>query len=260
MPTCTTRWRPATTLLILVGTLLTLPADAIADTALKTRWLADHPDLLRARERQARLLQHLPAGQISFEDTATYSRTTVNELPAGFHHLRIEQEADVQDALKALAPYLALTEQDRFDIVMPGPEGPMSRTWLAIFTPNGHMMLDRVLVLAVEQDTGEIRGIQGIIDHAARLPTEAPMPADAAIERALASMDDRSDWAEDGHGAYPVYISGAPACVAWQVMLVPAAPEAGAQDSPSELTVFVLGDGAVNRDRGALACPGGGGA
>lgn len=232
---------------------------AVAETGAEMGWLADHPDLLRARERQARLLRHLPPGQISFEDTATYSRTTIEELPSGFHHLRIEGEQDVQDALMALAPYLALTDQDRFDMVVPGPEGPMSQTWLAISTPNGHLMLDRVVVLAAEKETGELRGIQGVIDHAARLPKQPPMAARAAIEHALASREDRSAWAAEGHGAYPVYISGTPTCLAWQVMLVPmpaAQPnEADTIAIPAEFTLFVLGDGTVNHDRGALTCP-----
>lgn len=257
MPTMT--WQPVLTTLILVGTLFAgLPGTA-AEPGLETQWLTTHPELLRARERQDRLLRHLPPGQIRFEDTATYSRTTIHELPAGFHHLRIEQETDVQDAIEALAPYLALTEDDRFDMVVAGPEGPMSQTWLAISTPHGHLMLDRVLVFAVEKQTGELRGVQGVIDHAARLPTKPPMSADAAIDRALSTMDDRSEWADDGHGAYPVYIRGAPACLAWQVLLTPAgqAAEEPGQAAAAELTVFVLSNGAVNRDRGVLACPDG---
>ncbi len=257
MPIINDLLRSGLTPLILAGALFTSAGGALADSGLDTRWLTDHPDLLRARERQARLLRHLPPGQISFKDTATYSRTTIHELPPGFHHLRIEREADVRDALAALAPYLALTEQDRFDMITPGPEGSMSQTWLAISTPNGHLMLNRVLVLAVERDTNEVRGVHGVIEHAARLPTEPPMSAEAAIDRALATMADRSQWAEEGHGAYPVYVSGAPSCLAWQVMLVPAAAEADAPQDvlPAELTLFVLGDGAVNRDRGVLACP-----
>lgn len=257
MPTVTRPWRPALIVLMLAAGIFAGAPGAVAETALARQWLADHPELLRARERQARLLRHLPEGQISFEDTATYSRTTVHELPAGFQHLRIEREQDVQDALAALAPYLALTEQDRFDMVVAGPEGPMSQTWLAIFTPHGHLMLNRVLVIAVEKDTKELRGIQGVIDHAARLPVEPPLSAAAAIERALSSMADRSEWADEGHGAYPVYISGAPACMAWQVMLTPAsqAAEEPEQAAAAELSVFVSGDGAVNRDRGVLACP-----
>jgi len=263
MPAMTRLWRPALTTLIFAAVLFAWPPGAVAEPGLEMQWLADHPELLRARERQVRLLRHLPPGQISFEDTATHSRTTIHELPAGFHHLRIERETDVQEALAALAPYLALTEHDRFDMVVAGPEGPMSQTWLAISTPNGHLMLDRVLVLAVEKDTGELRSIQGVIDHGARLPTEAPMSAAAAIERALTTMNDRSEWADDGHGAYPVYISSAPTCLAWQVMLAPADQPADQevaepeQAAAAELTVFVLGDGAVNRDRGVLVCPDG---
>lgn len=239
---------------LILATALGIAAPAIlAEPPLQTTWLADYPQLLQARERQARLLRHLPPGQISFEDTATYSRTTIEELPAGFHHLRIDSEAEVQAALAALAPYLALTAEDRFDLIVPGPTGPMSQTWLALSTPNGHLMLNRVLVLATEQDTGELRGIQGMIDHAARLPTEPTLSADRAIEYALAAMGDRSAWAEDGHGAYPVYLSGSPACLVWQVMLAPALAETEAE--AVELTVFVLGDGTVNRDRGLLICP-----
>jgi len=247
--------RPVLAALLLAGAAFAALPGAMAETGSKTALLADYPDLLRARERQARLLRHLPPGQISFEDTKTRSTTTIHELPAGFHHLRIEHEDDVQQVLMALAPYLSLTEHDRFDMVVPGPEGPMSQTWLAISTPNGHLMLNRVLILAVERDTGEIRGIQGVIEHGARLPTEPPMPAAAAIRRALDAMAHLADWAEEGHGAYPVYVSGSPTCLAWQVMLVAAESEAAEGDSPAELTVFVLGDGAVNRDRGVLACP-----
>ncbi|MCC5888678.1 MAG: hypothetical protein JJT88_19755 [Gammaproteobacteria bacterium] len=260
MPITHARTRFLLATLMLAAALFAALSAALAETPRDKGWLADYPDLLRARERQARLLRHLPPGQISFEDTATYSRTTINELPPGFHHLRIEREADVLDALAALSPYLALTEHDRFDMVVPGPEGPMSQTWLAISTPNGHLMLNRVLVLAVEQETGEIRGIQGVIEHGERLPTEPPMSADDAIEHALAAMADRSEWAEEGHGAYPVYVSGSPTCLAWQVMLVAAGEQEADDDAiPVELTVFVLGDGAVNRDRGVLACPADGG-
>lgn len=254
MPTITCLGRSALTMLLMATALSAGLPEGMAADGIQRPSLAEHPGLLQARERQARLLRHLPPGQIEFEDTATYSRTIVHELPAGFHHLRIESEQDVQHALTALAPYLALTEQDRFDMVVAGPEGPMSQTWLAIFTPHGHLMLDRVLVLAVEKDSGELRGIQGVIDHAARLPTEPPMSAEAAIEHALEAMDDRSEWADDGHGAYPVYISGAPACLVWQVMLAPAGPSSE-QTAAAELTVFVDSDAAVNRDRGVLACP-----
>ena len=231
-----------------------IPATEAARTlTIDAELLAEHPALLRARERQVRLLRSIPDARIRFEDTATASRTYVDGLPPGTDQLQIESAEDVQAVLSALAPYLGLTEHDRYDHIVEHGMLPAAATWLAIPTPNGHMVLNRALILMVDPDDATLRGINGIIEHGARLPTEPVLAESEAIEHALAAVGDRTAWAAEGHGAYPVYAVGEPTCLLWQVLLEPAAENAnGAEDAA---VVYVFADGSTTRDRGRLRCP-----
>lgn len=229
-----------------------IPATEAARTlTIDAELLAEHPALLRARERQVRLLRSIPDPRIRFEDTATASRTYVDGLPPGTDQLQIESAEDVQAVLAALAPYLGLTEHDRYDHIVEHGMLPAAATWLAIPTPNGHMVLNRALILMVDPDDGTLLGINGIIEHGARLPTEPVLAESEAIEHALATVDDPSAWAAEGHGGYPVYVVGEPTCLLWQVLLEPAA----ADGDEEAAMVYVFADGSTTRDRGRLRCP-----
>lgn len=217
--------------------------------------LGAYPELLQARERQARLLRNLPAEMIRFEDTATGSRTYISGLPPGLDRHTIESAEDVDALLAALAPYLGLTRHDRFDHVLSDADDLPAGAWLLLPTPNGHLVLNQPLVLLTDPDSGRLLGIDGTIEHGARLPTEPPLPEADAIAAALRSVDQREAWAEDEHGAYPVYLVGAPTCLIWQVLLEPADGHDLPQASHGNM-FFVLPDGSTIRDRAALRCPG----
>ncbi len=247
---------PLACLLLLAALSASTPAYAGAGirTGIDAERLAPYPELLRARERQRRLLRNLPAEAIRFEDTATTSRTYVSDLPPGLENLTVESAEDVDAVLAALAPYLGLTSHDRFDHVLSGLEDMPAGTWLLLPTPNGHLVLNRPLILLTDPDSGRLRGIDGIVEHGARLPTEPPLPEADAVAAALRHVEQREAWAQDEHGAYPVYVVGSPTCLIWQVLLEPAEGRDLAPESEANM-IFVLPDGSTTQDRAGLRCP-----